>query len=44
MFFGFLFYKDEPIDFVDDRLENEKTDVRMTIEVYCIPVTLGDTS
>lgn len=23
VFFGFLFYKDEPIDFVDDRLENE---------------------
>ena len=44
MFCGFLFYKDEPIDFVDDRLEIEKTDVRMTIEVYCIPVTLGDTS
>ena len=44
MFFGLLFYKDEPIDFVDDRLEIEKIDVRMTIEVYCIPVTLGDTS
>ena len=44
VFFGFLFYKDEPIDFVDDRLEIEKIDVRMTIEVYCIPVTLGDTS
>ena len=23
VFFGFLFYKGEPIDFVEDRLENE---------------------